>query len=120
MSTGLATHLIVPPGGGYAQHAPNEAEPIVDWLAGIGVRASVFRYPLLARHPAPLNALRAEIRRLRESAVERIGLIGFSAGDILPGWPRSPPAPTRAKRLTSSYSATRSPRWRPRAIGRRA
>jgi len=85
MSTGLATHLIVLPGGGYAQHVPNEAEPIVDWLTGIGVRASVFRYPLLERHPAPLNALRAEIRRLRESGLERIGLIGFSAGGHLAG-----------------------------------
>jgi acetyl esterase/lipase len=85
MSTGLATHLIVLPGGGYSEHAPNEAEPVVDWLSGLGVRASVFRYPLLVRHPAPLDALRAEIRRLRESGVERIGLIGFSAGGHLAG-----------------------------------
>ena len=43
MSTGLATHLIVLPGGGYSEHAPSEAEPVVDWLTGLGVRASVFR-----------------------------------------------------------------------------
>ena len=85
MSTGLATHLIVLPGGGYSSHAPNEAEPVVDWLTGLGVRAGVFRYPLLVRHPAPLDALRAEIRRLREGGVERIGVIGFSAGGHLGG-----------------------------------
>ena len=116
----VGTHLIVLPGGGYAQHAANEAEPIVDWLNGLGVRASVFRYPLMVRHPEPLDALRAEIRRLRDGGAERIGLIGFSAGGTLPAWRRSRPAPIRAKRSTSPCSATRSRRWRPRPIGRRA
>jgi acetyl esterase/lipase len=45
----------------------------------------VFRYPLLVRHPEPLDALRAEIRRLRRGGAERIGLIGFSAGGHLAG-----------------------------------
>lgn len=40
------THVIVLPGGGYATHARNEAEPIVEWLSGLGVASSVFRYPL--------------------------------------------------------------------------
>lgn len=79
------THVIVLPGGGYAEHAPHEAEPIVDWLSGIGVRASVFRYPLNARHPLPLHALRAEIRRRRANGADRIGLMGFSAGGHLAG-----------------------------------
>ena len=78
-------HLIVLPGGGYAQHVAHEAEPIVGWLNGLGVRASVFRYPLQVRHPEPLNALRTEIRRLRDDGAERIGLIGFSAGGHLAG-----------------------------------
>lgn len=60
------THLIVLPGGGYASHAPHEAEPIVAWLSALGLSASVFRYPLQVRHPEPLLALRAEIRRRRE------------------------------------------------------
>ncbi|MGH1551696.1 alpha/beta hydrolase family protein [Streptomyces sp. L7] len=47
--------------------------------------ASVFRYPLHARHPQPLNALRAEIRRRRADGARRIGLIGFSAGGHLAG-----------------------------------
>jgi acetyl esterase/lipase len=79
------THLIVLPGGGYAQHVAHEAEPIVGWLDGLGVEASVFRYPLQVRHPESLQALRAEIRRLRDDGAEQIGLVGFSAGGHLAG-----------------------------------
>ena len=79
------THMIVLPGGGYAAHAPHEAEPVADWLGEIGVQASVFRYPLNVRHPAPLDALRAEIGRRRAAGARRIGLIGFSAGGHLAG-----------------------------------
>jgi predicted alpha/beta-hydrolase family hydrolase len=43
-------HVIVLPGGGYAEHAANEGEPIAQWLQGFGVAASVFHYPLMARH----------------------------------------------------------------------
>jgi acetyl esterase/lipase len=77
--------MIVLPGGGYAQHAAHEAEPVASWLGEIGVRASVFRYPLNARHPVPLDALRAEIGRRRAAGAQRIGLIGFSAGGHLAG-----------------------------------
>ena len=68
------THMIVLPGGGYAAHAPHEAEPVASWLSEIGMQASVFRYPLNVRHPAPLDALRAEIRRRRADGAQRIGL----------------------------------------------
>ena len=78
-------HVIVLPGGGYAEHAANEGEPIAQWLQGLGVAASVFHYPLMARHPAPLSALRAEIRRVRAAGSKRIGVIGFSAGGHLAG-----------------------------------
>jgi acetyl esterase/lipase len=77
--------MIVLPGGGYADHAANEAEPIAVWLEGLDVDASVFRYPLHARHPVPLDALRREIRGRREAGADRIGLIGFSAGGHLAG-----------------------------------
>jgi acetyl esterase/lipase len=77
--------VVVLPGGGYAQHAAHEGEPIAQWLEGLGVAASVFHYPLMVRHPAPLNALRTEIRRLRDRGATRIGLIGFSAGGHLAG-----------------------------------
>ena len=79
------THMIVLPGGGYAQHAPYEAEPVAEWLGEIGIQASVFRYPLNVRHPAPLYALRAEIARRRAGGAQRIGLMGFSAGGHLAG-----------------------------------
>lgn len=57
----------------------------MEWLSGLGVRASVFRYPLHARHPVPMNALRAEIGGVRAGGAKRIGLIGFSAGGHLAG-----------------------------------
>ena len=86
MNTSVAsTHMIVLPGGGYAGHAPHEAEPVARWLGEIGVQASVFRYPLNVRHPAPLDALRAEIGRRRAGGAQRIGLMGFSAGGHLAG-----------------------------------
>jgi acetyl esterase/lipase len=83
--TVAGTHMIVLPGGGYAEHAAHEAEPVARWLAETGVQASVFRYPLHVRHPAPLEALRAEIARRRAAGAQRIGLIGFSAGGHLAG-----------------------------------
>ncbi|MFE3056121.1 alpha/beta hydrolase [Nocardia sp. NPDC059236] len=79
------THIIVLPGGGYAEHAPHEGEPVADWLRSIDVQASVFRYPLNVRHPVPLRALRAEIRRRRAEGAQRVGVVGFSAGGHLAG-----------------------------------
>ena len=46
---------------------------------------SATRYPLHARHPVPLEALRAEIGRRRGDGAQRVGLIGFSAGGHLAG-----------------------------------
>jgi len=86
------THMIVLPGGGYAEHTPHEAEPVAEWLSEIGVQASVFRYPLHVRHPVPLDALRAEIGRRRAAGARRIGLIGFSAGGHLAGLAALAPA----------------------------
>jgi acetyl esterase/lipase len=84
-SSGPDTHILVLPGGGYSTHESHEAEPIAEWLEGLGLRASVFRYPLHARHPVPLEALRGEIRRCHGSGADRIGIIGFSAGGHLAG-----------------------------------
>ena len=81
----MSTHVLVLPGGGYSTHVPHEAEPIAEWLEAMGVRAGVFRYPLHARHPVPLQALRREIRRRRDGGAERIGIVGFSAGGHLAG-----------------------------------
>jgi acetyl esterase/lipase len=79
------THAIVLPGGGYAAHTANEAEPVAAWLESLGLQASVFRYPLHTRHPGPLEAVRAEIRRVREGGVRHVGIVGFSAGGHLAG-----------------------------------
>ena len=79
------THMIVLPGGGYAAHAAHEAEPVAGWLRGLGIAASVFRYPLNVRHPVPRDALLREIRDRRAAGAGRVGLIGFSAGGHLAG-----------------------------------
>jgi acetyl esterase/lipase len=84
-ASSLATRFIVLPGGGYEVYAENEAEPIVEWLAELGITASVLRYPLRARHPIPLDALRSEVGRLRAMGVTRVGVVGFSAGGHLAG-----------------------------------
>ncbi|GAA1144873.1 alpha/beta hydrolase [Nesterenkonia lutea] len=78
-------HVIVLPGGGYAKLSDHEGEPVAEWLRELGFSASVLRYPVSTRHPAPLEAVRAEIRRLRGEGAERIVLLGFSAGGHLAG-----------------------------------
>ena len=66
--------------------------------------ASVFRYPLNARHPVPLEALRREIRRRREDGADRIGIVGFSAGGHLAGLAALPlRALIRASRSSSCH-----------------
>jgi len=79
------THIVVLPGGGYAEHAPHEGEPVAEWLRTLGFAADVCRYPLLVRHPAPLNTLRREISERRRRGATRVGVIGFSAGGHLAG-----------------------------------
>lgn len=76
----MTDHIIVLPGGGYTDLSDDEAEPVADWLSGLGVSSSVFRYPVQTRHPGPLEAIRAEVRRIRAGGHERVGLLGFSAG----------------------------------------
>lgn len=78
------THIIVLPGGGYAEYSAHEGEPVARWLRDCGVSASVFHYPLHQRHPVPLDALQEEISR-RAAGGSRVGLIGFSAGGHLAG-----------------------------------
>ncbi|MFI7744742.1 alpha/beta hydrolase [Kocuria rhizosphaericola] len=92
-------HVIVLPGGGYAGHADNEAEPIAEWLGQLGLSATVFRYPVHAEHPAPLEAVRAEIRRLRAAGVERVALLGSSAGGHLAGHAALSASPSDPERV---------------------
>jgi len=76
----MTDHIIVLPGGGYHRLAPHEGEPVAAWLRGLGLDASVFEYPVLTRHPGVMDAVRGEIRRVREAGADRVGLVGFSAG----------------------------------------
>jgi acetyl esterase/lipase len=93
----MRTDVLVLPGGGYATHVAHEAEPIVEWLDTLGVRSSVFRYPLNARHPGPLDALRGEVRRRRAGGADRVGVVGFSAGGHLAGLAALAPAADRSE-----------------------
>lgn len=92
-------HLIVLPGGGYRRHAPHEGEPIAEWLRSLGYAASVFAYPVKTRHPGPLDAVRAEIRRVRAAGAERVGVIGFSAGGHAAGMAAYAPGAIEEERV---------------------
>lgn len=79
--------ILVLPGGGYAHHAPHEAEPVAEWLASLGVHAFVLRYRTSPhRHPAPLIDAKRAMQWIRSGkhglAVDagRVGVLGFSAG----------------------------------------
>lgn len=76
----MTDHIIVLPGGGYGRHAPHEGEPVAQWLRTLGIGASVFAYPVKTRHPGPLDAVRAEVARVRDAGATRVGVLGFSAG----------------------------------------
>lgn len=80
-----AKHIIVLPGSGYQRHAAHEGEPVVEWLRGLGYPASVLWYPVPARHPEPIRALEARIRQLRTEGVDKVAVLGFSAGGHLGG-----------------------------------
>ncbi|MET0304357.1 MAG: prolyl oligopeptidase family serine peptidase, partial [Microbacteriaceae bacterium] len=58
----------------------HEGEPVAAWLRGLGLDAHVFRYPVRTRHPEVVEAVLAEVRRVREAGADRVALLGFSAG----------------------------------------
>jgi acetyl esterase/lipase len=95
----MSDHIIVLPGGGYGGHAAHEGEPVAEWLRGQGIEASVFPYPVKTRHPAVLDAVRAEIRRVRAAGATRVGLIGFSAGGHAAGLAAVAPGAAPAERV---------------------
>jgi acetyl esterase/lipase len=78
-------HIIVLAGGGYAFRSDHEGEPVAEWLRSLGLDASVFDYPVLTRHPGPIDAVRMRVAELRAAGVERLGILGFSAGGHLAG-----------------------------------
>jgi len=92
-------HVIVLPGGGYHRLAPHEGEPVAEWLRALGHSASVFEYPVLTRHPAGLDAVRAEVRRVRSAGAARVGLLGFSAGGHAAGLAAYTPGASEEERV---------------------
>jgi acetyl esterase/lipase len=89
-ATGNRPAILVLPGGGYARQADHEAEPVAEWLAGLGIHAFVLRYRVAPdRHPAPLEDAKQAMLHIRGGAhglaVDhgRVGVLGFSAGGHL-------------------------------------
>lgn len=77
--------ILVLPGGAYQHLSDKEGEPVADWLRSLGWNARVVRYPIVTRHPAPLDMVRAEIAAERSRGARRVGVLGFSAGGHLAG-----------------------------------
>lgn len=78
--------ILVLPGGGYSHLAPHEGVPVAEWLESLGWRARVVEYPVMTRHPGPIDTVQAVIREERESGAPLVGIIGFSAGGHLAGF----------------------------------
>jgi len=77
--------ILVLPGGGYQHLSAKEGEPVAAWLRSLGWNARVVAYPIRARHPEPLNFLRAQIEGERAAGAPLVGVLGFSAGGHLAG-----------------------------------
>jgi acetyl esterase/lipase len=92
-------HILVLPGGGYAELSQHEGEPVARWLRERGWDAAVDPYPLHQPHPVPLEALRAGIARRRAAGASHIGLMGFSAGGHLAGLAALAPGATDEQRV---------------------
>ena len=79
--------VLVLPGGGYVMRADYEADPVADWLAGLGISSGVVDYTVPVADPDALVAsVQAAVRIARSTAAdEPVGLLGFSAGGHLAG-----------------------------------
>jgi len=89
------TAVVICPGGGYQILAfDKEGTEVAEWLNSLGVTAVVLKYRVPRRadqpkHLAPLQDAQRAIRLVRQHAaewnlaVDRIGLLGFSAGGHL-------------------------------------
>lgn len=88
--TGARPAVLVLPGGGYGQTSAHEAEPVGEWLAGLGLHAFVLHYRVAPhRHPAPLTDAKRAMLTIRGGThglrvdPDRVGVLGFSAGGHL-------------------------------------
>ncbi|MDQ0923081.1 acetyl esterase/lipase [Pseudarthrobacter sp. W1I19] len=90
VGSGERPAVLVLPGGGYGRQADHEAEPVAEWLAGLGIHGFVLRYRVAPdRHPAPLEDAKQAMLQIRGGAhglavdPRRVGVLGFSAGGHL-------------------------------------
>ena len=84
--TGGRSLVLVLPGGGYHGHADHEAEPIADWLVGLGHEARVIRYPVApARYPEARDLVHREVLAAHADFDGPVGVLGFSPGGPLAG-----------------------------------
>ncbi|MFC8597151.1 alpha/beta hydrolase [Isoptericola sp. NPDC057191] len=88
----MRRHAVVLPGGSYRTHAPHEGEPVAAWLRSQGLPASVLRYPVRSPHPAAHLSISARVAELRSQGVDRVLLVGFSAGGHAAGLAALSPA----------------------------
>ena len=82
--------VIVLPGGGYAMRADHEGLPVAEMLNRAGISAFVLSYRVAPyRDPVPLLDVRRALRLVRhhraQLGIERVGVLGFSAGGHLAG-----------------------------------
>lgn len=83
--------VLVLPGGGYEHCSDREAEPVALALAGAGYQTFVLRYSVAEASvwPTPLRDAEAAVQAIIDNAdrwgvaVDRIAVVGFSAGGHL-------------------------------------
>ena len=84
--TGSSPHVVVLPGGGYAQHAAHEGEPIARWLRELGRRGQRVPLPADGATPRATRTRYAPRSAGCATAAQRgSASIGFSAGGHLAG-----------------------------------
>lgn len=85
---GATTAIVVCPGGGYGGRAEHEGNVVGEWLNTIGISAFVLEYRV-APYGAPAEpsdvqrAIRVARREGAKYGIQKIGVMGFSAGGHL-------------------------------------
>jgi len=85
---GAKKAVVVCPGGGYCMRAEHEGREYAEWLNSIGISAVVLEYRVAPyKAPAPACDVQRAIRvvryQLSELGVEKVGVMGSSAGGHL-------------------------------------
>jgi len=85
---GAKTAVVICPGGAYVERAEHEGKGYAEWLNSIGISAIVLEYRVAPyKAPAPACDVQRAIRvvryELKKLGVEKIGVMGSSAGGHL-------------------------------------